>query len=128
MKRVTKQLGALMVNRGSSALRCEVWVPPPDASRRPSGWKSTPLSGPSWPRSVASCRPVARSQSRTTRSQPADASRSPSGLIASLAYINVRELGRAGEPESRTVFYFSCITCLGVTPFVWFTIRSGWAR
>lgn len=41
-----------------------------------------------------------------------------SGLIASLAYINVRELGRAGEPESRTVFYFSCITCLGATPFV----------
>ncbi|MBT0959694.1 DMT family transporter [Denitromonas iodatirespirans] len=41
-----------------------------------------------------------------------------SGLIASLAYINVRELGRAGEPESRTVFYFSCITCLGALPFV----------
>ncbi|TVO59845.1 DMT family transporter [Denitromonas ohlonensis] len=41
-----------------------------------------------------------------------------SGLIASLAYINVRELGRAGEPESRTVFYFSCVTCLGALPFV----------
>ncbi|HQU90536.1 MAG TPA: DMT family transporter, partial [Denitromonas sp.] len=41
-----------------------------------------------------------------------------SGLIASLAYINVRELGRAGEPESRTVFYFSCVTCAGAVPFV----------
>ena len=33
-----------------------------------------------------------------------------SGLIASLAYINVRELGRAGEPEARTVLWFSLIT------------------
>lgn len=33
-----------------------------------------------------------------------------SGLIASLAYVNVRELGRAGEPEARTVLWFSLIT------------------
>lgn len=33
-----------------------------------------------------------------------------SGLIASLAYINVRELGRAGEPEARTVLWFSLVT------------------
>ncbi|AYH42433.1 DMT family transporter [Azoarcus sp. DN11] len=35
-----------------------------------------------------------------------------SGLVASLAYINVRELGRAGEPEARTVLWFSAITAL----------------
>jgi drug/metabolite transporter (DMT)-like permease len=40
------------------------------------------------------------------------------GLIASLAYIHVRELGRMGEPESRTVFYFSCLTVLAMLPFV----------
>lgn len=33
-----------------------------------------------------------------------------SGAIASLAYISVRELGRAGEPEVRTVFWFSLVT------------------
>lgn len=32
------------------------------------------------------------------------------GMIASLAYISVRELGKAGEPEVRTVFWFSCVT------------------
>lgn len=42
------------------------------------------------------------------------------GLIASLAYIHVRELGRLGEPESRTVFYFSCLTALALLPFVAF--------
>lgn len=30
-----------------------------------------------------------------------------SGLMAALAYMQVAALGRAGEPESRTVFYFS---------------------
>lgn len=34
------------------------------------------------------------------------------GLLASLAYISVRELGRAGEPEVRTVFWFSVVTTL----------------
>lgn len=34
------------------------------------------------------------------------------GMIASLAYISVRELGKAGEPEVRTVFWFSCVTSL----------------
>lgn len=33
-----------------------------------------------------------------------------SGLIASLAYLNVRALGRVGEPEARTVLWFSLIT------------------
>jgi len=40
------------------------------------------------------------------------------GLIASLAYIHVRELGRLGEPETRTVFYFSLLTTLATLPFV----------
>lgn len=35
-----------------------------------------------------------------------------SGLIASIAYVNVRELGRLGEPEVRTVFWFSGATVL----------------
>jgi drug/metabolite transporter (DMT)-like permease len=35
-----------------------------------------------------------------------------SGIVASLAYINVRELGRLGEPEARTVLWFSLITSL----------------
>ncbi|ATE62650.1 DMT family transporter [Thauera sinica] len=35
-----------------------------------------------------------------------------SGAIASLAYISVRELGRVGEPEVRTVFWFSLVTSL----------------
>lgn len=35
-----------------------------------------------------------------------------SGIVASLAYINVRELGRLGEPETRTVLWFSLITSL----------------
>ncbi len=33
-----------------------------------------------------------------------------SGALASLAYISLRELGRAGEPEVRTVFWFSLMT------------------
>lgn len=33
-----------------------------------------------------------------------------SGAVASIAYVSVRELGRAGEPEVRTVFWFSLVT------------------
>lgn len=40
------------------------------------------------------------------------------GLIASLAYISVRELGKAGEPEVRTVFWFSTVTSV---------LGAGWA-
>lgn len=36
-----------------------------------------------------------------------------SGLLASVAYMNVHELGRLGEPEWRTVFYFSLVSSLG---------------
>jgi drug/metabolite transporter (DMT)-like permease len=40
-----------------------------------------------------------------------------SGLIASIAYVNVRELGRLGEPEPRTVFWFSAVTALAGLPW-----------
>lgn len=36
-----------------------------------------------------------------------------SGVFAALAYLNVRTLGRAGEPEWRVVFYFTLIATLG---------------
>ncbi|WP_245804324.1 DMT family transporter [Andreprevotia lacus] len=36
-----------------------------------------------------------------------------SGLLASIAYMNVHELGQAGEPEWRTVFYFSLVSSVG---------------
>lgn len=39
-----------------------------------------------------------------------------SGVVAGLAYFNVRELGARGEPETRTVFYFSLVSsvCAGI--------------
>jgi S-adenosylmethionine uptake transporter len=36
-----------------------------------------------------------------------------SGVLAGLAYYNVKELGQKGEPEWRTVFYFSLISTVG---------------
>jgi drug/metabolite transporter (DMT)-like permease len=36
-----------------------------------------------------------------------------SGLLAGLVYIQVTQLGRAGEPDWRTVFYFSLVCTLG---------------
>ena len=51
-----------------------------------------------------------------------------SGLIAAMAYMQVAALGRIGEPESRTVFFFSIGTTLvglmgslwiGLTPWSW---------
>ncbi|MEF8699606.1 MAG: DMT family transporter [Candidatus Accumulibacter sp. UW26] len=35
-----------------------------------------------------------------------------SGVLAGMAYFSVRELGSRGEPESRTVFYFSLVSSL----------------
>jgi drug/metabolite transporter (DMT)-like permease len=35
-----------------------------------------------------------------------------SGLLAAVAMFNVRQLGRSGEPEYRTVFYFSVLAAL----------------
>jgi drug/metabolite transporter (DMT)-like permease len=36
-----------------------------------------------------------------------------SGALAAMAYFSVRELGARGEPETRTVFYFSLLSSLG---------------
>lgn len=36
-----------------------------------------------------------------------------SGLLAAVAYLNVRTLGRQGEPEWRVVFYFTLIATMG---------------
>jgi len=41
-----------------------------------------------------------------------------SGIIASIAYLNVTRLGELGEPEWRTVFYFSLIAAVGGLPWV----------
>jgi drug/metabolite transporter (DMT)-like permease len=41
-----------------------------------------------------------------------------SGITASIAYLNVRKLGELGEPEWRTVFYFSLIATLGGLPWI----------
>jgi drug/metabolite transporter (DMT)-like permease len=41
-----------------------------------------------------------------------------SGVIASIAYLNVRRLGELGEPEWRTVFYFSALSALGGLPWM----------
>ncbi len=45
-----------------------------------------------------------------------------SGIIASIAYLNVRRLGELGEPEWRTVFYFSAMSALGGLP--WMLVAS----
>jgi S-adenosylmethionine uptake transporter len=39
-----------------------------------------------------------------------------SGVMAGMAYFSVRELGSRGEPETRTVFYFSLVSsvCAGI--------------
>ncbi len=36
-----------------------------------------------------------------------------SGVFAGMAYYSVRELGARGEPETRTVFYFSLVATIG---------------
>ncbi|MFN3716735.1 MAG: DMT family transporter [Thiobacillus sp.] len=36
-----------------------------------------------------------------------------SGLLAAVAYVNVKALGRLGEPEWRVVFYFTLLSTLG---------------
>lgn len=45
-----------------------------------------------------------------------------SGAIASIAYVSVRELGRLGEPEPRTVLWFSAQTALVGLPW---TLATG---
>ncbi len=46
-----------------------------------------------------------------------------SGLIATMAYLSVRDLGRLGEPEWRTVLYFSL--CSSVFGAAWALIDGG---
>ncbi|CAG4883153.1 putative Pseudopaline exporter CntI [Georgfuchsia toluolica] len=41
-----------------------------------------------------------------------------SGVVSSVAYLNVRYLGERGEPEWRTVFYFSLFSMLGGVPWL----------
>jgi drug/metabolite transporter (DMT)-like permease len=36
-----------------------------------------------------------------------------SGFLASIAFLNIKQLGSIGEPETRTVFYFSLLASLG---------------
>lgn len=40
-----------------------------------------------------------------------------SGVVSSIAYLHVRKLGEVGEPEWRTVFWFSLISTLGGLPW-----------
>jgi len=36
-----------------------------------------------------------------------------SGMLAAVAYVNVKQLGRLGEPEWRVVFYFTLLSTIG---------------
>ena len=54
-----------------------------------------------------------------------------SGVLAGRAYFSVRELGARGEPETRTVFYFSLVSSVGAAIWLAFSdmhavdLRSG---
>ena len=54
-----------------------------------------------------------------------------SGVLAGMAYFSVRELGARGEPETRTVFYFSLVSSVGAAIWLAFSdihavdLRSG---
>ena len=49
-----------------------------------------------------------------------------SGMIAAMAYIQVAELGREGEPVERTVFYFSLAAAASGALVMLFTGTSEW--
>ena len=49
-----------------------------------------------------------------------------SGLLAAFAYMQVMALGRIGEPESRTVFYFAVGSALAGAVGMAFTGLSEW--
>ena len=51
-----------------------------------------------------------------------------SGMGASLAYLQVTALGKAGEPEERTVFYFSVGTTLVGLVGISYTGTTPWAQ
>jgi S-adenosylmethionine uptake transporter len=44
-----------------------------------------------------------------------------SGVMAGMAYFSVRELGALGEPEMRTVFYFSLVSSVGAGTWLLFS-------
>ncbi len=44
-----------------------------------------------------------------------------SGVMAGMAYFSVRELGARGEPEMRTVFYFSLVSSVGAGAWLLFS-------
>ncbi|MBL8428330.1 MAG: DMT family transporter [Dechloromonas sp.] len=44
-----------------------------------------------------------------------------SGIMAGMAYFSVRELGARGEPEMRTVFYFSLVSSVGAGAWLLFS-------
>jgi len=44
-----------------------------------------------------------------------------SGVMAGMAYFSVRELGARGEPEMRTVFYFSLVSSIGAGAWLLFS-------
>jgi drug/metabolite transporter (DMT)-like permease len=46
-----------------------------------------------------------------------------SGLFSAFAYLNVRKLGKAGEPEWRVVFYFSVVA--GIVSTLWQVLQFG---
>src|SRR5574343_503800 len=54
-----------------------------------------------------------------------------SGIMAGMGYFSVRELGARGEPEMRTVFYFSLVSSVGAGAWLLFSdipaidLRSG---
>ncbi|HTN66153.1 MAG TPA: DMT family transporter [Burkholderiaceae bacterium] len=50
-----------------------------------------------------------------------------SGMLAALAYLEVRRLGRMGEPEYRVVFYFSLTSAVaGLLGTLFIEARAGW--
>ena len=51
-----------------------------------------------------------------------------SGMVSALAYMQVAALGRVGEPDERTVFYFSVGTCFVGLIGMWFTGTTEWAN
>ena len=50
-----------------------------------------------------------------------------SGLLAAMAYLQVTALGRLGEPEERTVFYFALGSAVGGGLGLLFTGLSPWS-
>ena len=48
-----------------------------------------------------------------------------SGVMAGMAYFSVRELGARGEPEMRTVFYFSLVSSVGAGAWLIFSDLHG---